>query len=212
MNGVCVAPVYSPNAAPSPRMLLKGAARSAVPLCTRALSSALQAASRTPAAPSGAAPQARRIATVAAQAQGASASSSAPAAAMAPAAVVAAGELPEALRGLQPEGLWRHFATLSSIPRPSKHEGRCVHAERSTARWGAGRPAAAACCRSAAAARPCGWPPAAACCSLHRVIEWLKSFAEERGLEWQQVRCRAGGRAGKRACPSVGAVQVGCGQ
>lgn len=32
--------------------------------------------------------------------------------------------LPPALEGLQPETLWRHFGTLSSIPRPSNHEGR----------------------------------------------------------------------------------------
>lgn len=31
-----------------------------------------------------------------------------------------------ALQGLQPEALWRHFGELSKIPRPSKHEDRCV--------------------------------------------------------------------------------------
>ena len=48
----------------------------------------------------------------------------------------------DALDGLQPETLWQMFATLSSIPRPSFHEGR--------------------------------------------VIEWLKYFAEERKLSWEQ--------------------------
>lgn len=171
-------------------MLLKGAACSAAPLCGRVLSSTLLAASKAPAAPSWAARHARHIVTAAAQAQGASASS----AAMSPAAAAAAGELPEALRGLQPEGLWRHFATLSSIPRPSKHEGRCggVAGSRGEgAGWADGGwwvlPAAA----GRLAARPPSWPPAAPGASC-RVIEWLKSFAEERGLEWQQV----GGSAG----------------
>lgn len=50
--------------------------------------------------------------------------------------------LPEALEGLEPRSLWRYFGELSSIPRPSKHEGK--------------------------------------------VLSWLKRFAEDRGLRWEQ--------------------------
>lgn len=34
--------------------------------------------------------------------------------------------LPPALEGLEPATLWRFFAQLSEIPRPSKHEEKCV--------------------------------------------------------------------------------------
>lgn len=36
------------------------------------------------------------------------------------------GPLPAALEGLQPAGLWSVFGKLTSLPRPSKHEDRCV--------------------------------------------------------------------------------------
>lgn len=71
----------------------------------------------------------------------------------------------DALDGLEPETLWQMFATLSSIPRPSFHEGK--------------------------------------------VIEWLKDFAEERKLSWEQdeagnmVIRHPGTMEGRQAAPVI---------
>ena len=66
--------------------------------------------------------------------------------------------LPAALEGLEPADLWRLFATLSEIPRPSKQE--------------------------------------------EKVMAWLKGWADEKGLAWQQVSAgpqrRGGGGQGDR--------------
>eukprot|EP00887_Chlorella_sp_A99_P003745 scaffold7.g3745.t1 len=73
--------------------------------------------------------------------------------------------LPLALEGLEPEALWRNFALLSSIPRPSGGEAR--------------------------------------------VLAALKTWAEERGLPWQQdeagnlVVRRPGGGGGEAAPPVI---------
>lgn len=77
------------------------------------------------------------------------------------AAAMPSGELPAALQGLQPEALWRFFGELSAIPRPSKHEGRCVL--RTCDAWAAGR------CR----VRPVPWPRVAAA-----AVPGLQALAE----------------------------------
>ena len=40
--------------------------------------------------------------------------------------------LVKAVAGLEPEALWRYFAELTQIPRPSKHEGKCVTSDEGT--------------------------------------------------------------------------------
>lgn len=85
-----------------------------------------------------------------------------------------ASELPAALQGLEPAGIWAHFGELSKIPRPSKHEGR--------------------------------------------VLDWLKQFAADRGLDWQQdavgniVIRRPGSGGGENAPPVIvqGHVDMVC--
>ena len=73
--------------------------------------------------------------------------------------------LPDAIQGLAPESLWRFFAELSEIPRPSKHEGK--------------------------------------------VLDWLKRFADTRGLKWKQDAVgnlciyRPGSGGGENAPPVI---------
>lgn len=38
----------------------------------------------------------------------------------------------KAVAGLEPEALWRYFAELTQIPRPSKHEEKCVTSDEGT--------------------------------------------------------------------------------
>lgn len=68
------------------------------------------------------------------------------------------------VEGLEPPQLWAFFSQLSSIPRPSKHEGR--------------------------------------------VIDWIKDFASQRGLQWSQdavgnLVVKRPGSAGGEAAPPV---------
>lgn len=110
-----------------------------------------------------------------------------------------------AVAGLQPAALWKFFAELTQIPRPSKHEERCA------------LPTGIPFLHLAALLRSCalhtqaaGWHlRSRACC---RVLQWVKDFAEQRGLKWRQddvgnlVVLRPGSGGGEAAPPVV--IQV----
>ena len=76
-----------------------------------------------------------------------------------------------AVQGLEPEELWGFFSQLSSIPRPSFQEERCV---RSTPWF----PPLVYMVYTSRSILHCTWS--------RRVLEWLKQFADERSLEHSQ--------------------------